>query len=253
MSRLVILISCLLFSLGAFAQPMGKTANQPSVDRLIAQIDDSDLDDEENLKQLMNIEYRKDAMSMSRAVGSSLIPGAGWGLLYTKKKTQAAVPFVLSALGYGLGAAYMLGAFDTSSTTICNHERDGRVPNAECGYQNIERDPTAGDRIDNQSQDPRSVDGRTPYFRTAGDYSTSVAGKDFDGFNTGVIIMVSTYVVTTALGAVWAGSTVSNHNTQLRKDIESTAQRKQRRPEIVAAPVLKMGQRGGLVGLSLSF
>ncbi len=254
MTRSLALLTVLLFSPALMAQEgPNSPSSAPAPNVLLAQIDDSDLQDEESLKQLMQIEYNKDAMSMGAAVGSSFIPGAGWGLVYAKKDLQASVPFAMSIIGYGLGIAYMAGAFDTSSTTICNHDRDGRVNDAECTYAEIQRDPNAGNRVDNQDLDPRSEDGRTPYFRTAGDYSTSVVGKDFNGFDTGVIVLVSTYVLTTALGAVWAGSTVSKHNEQLRKDIESTAQKRSPSAPISARPIVQVDRQGGLFGLSLSF
>ena len=239
----------LAFTVQAKTPPI--IAAEPGV--LVAQIDDSDLRDEESLKQLMKIEYDKDAWSMSVAVGSSFVPGAGWGLVYTKKKLQAAIPFVLSAVGYGLGIAYMAGAFDTQKTQICTHTRDGRVNLAECGYADITRDANNPDMIDNQDADPRSENGMTPYFRTKGDYSTSFANKDFDGFNTGLYVLVGTYIVTTTLGAVWAGSTVAAHNEQLRKDIESTAGRTPTKPKVSAQPILGFDGRRGVLGFALEF
>ncbi|MEE2756594.1 MAG: hypothetical protein VYA30_08025 [Myxococcota bacterium] len=253
MTRGLVFLSLLLFSPILMAQGGSAPILAPEPSVLLAQIDDSDLKDEESLKQLMQIEYNKDAMSMGAAVGSSFIPGAGWGLIYAKKDLQASVPFAISIIGYGLGIAYMAGAFNTSSTAICTHERDGRVNDAECTYAEIPRDPNAGNRTDKNTPDPRSEDGMQPYFRTAADYSTSVVGKDFNGFDTGIIVLVSTYVLTTALGAVWAGSTVSKHNEQLRKDIESTAQRRTPRSNVSARPIVQVDHQGGLFGFSLSF
>ena len=97
------------------------------------------------------------------------------------------------------------------------------------------------------------IGGMTPYFRTKGDYATVISGKDFDGFNTGLYIMIGTYVVTTALGAMWAGSTVAAHNEQLRKDIESTAGRTPRSPAIKATPIIGFTGRRGVVGFALEF
>ncbi len=248
-----ILLGLLILPGALWAQTPTPPTMAPSPDILVAQIDDSDLRDEESLKQLMKIEYDKDAWSMSVAIGSSFVPGAGWGLMYTKKKLQAAVPFTLSIIGYGVGVAYMLGLMDTEATPICNQTRDGRVDGAECGYANIAYNASLPNRIDNQDPDPRSIGGMTPYFRTKGDYATVISGKDFDGFNTGLYIMIGTYVVTTALGAMWAGSTVAAHNEQLRKDIESTAGRTPRSPAIKATPIIGFTGRRGVVGFALEF
>ena len=68
---------------------------------------DPDLEDDESLEDLMKIEYDKDAWSMGTAIGLSLVPGGGFGLLYARKKPQAVIPFLLSTVGYGLGIAYM--------------------------------------------------------------------------------------------------------------------------------------------------
>ena len=67
---------------------------------LLAQVDDSDLADEETLTELMQIEIDRDAQSMGAAIGLSLIPGGGWGLLYAGKPAQSAVPFSLAAAGF---------------------------------------------------------------------------------------------------------------------------------------------------------
>jgi len=248
-----LILAVLLTVSSAFAQEPNVPLNSPDSAMLLAKIDDSDLKDEESLQQLMQIEYKKDAMSMPIAVGSSFVPGAGWGLVYTKKKLQAAVPFVLSVIGYGIGVAYMVGAFDTGETPICTHVRDGRVNDAECGYADLDQDASQPDRIDKSDPDPRSLDGKQPYFRTKSEYKPEVLGRDFDGFNTGLYILVGTYVVTTTLGAVWAGSTVSKHNERLRRDIESTAGRTPRNSELKATPLVGFTGNSGIVGMTLEF
>ncbi len=241
----------------AFAQDVGHTSplTAPEADILIARIDDSDLRDEETLDQLMKIEYDRDKMSMGAAVGSSFIPGAGWGLMYAKKPVQAVIPFALSAVGYGLGAAYLFGAFDTEKTEICRHKpSSSRVGDDECKRGTRPFDPNLEPRIDNQDPDPRSADRMTPYFNTQGDYEVTFAGEDFDGAETGLVILAGTYVVTTALGAVWGGLTVKAHNDQLRKDIESTAQNRRRDvPAVVAQPLIAYTGDRGYFGLRLDF
>ena len=227
----------------------------PSADILVAMIDDSDLRDEETLDQLMKIEYDRDKMSAGAAIGSSFIPGAGWGLMYAKKPIQAVVPFALSAVGYGLGAAYLFGIFDTEKTEICRHKpSSSRVGDDECRRGTRAFDATNPDLIDNQDPDPRSTDKMTPYFNTQGDYEVTFAGQDFDGVGTGLVILAGTYAVTTALGAVWAGMTVKAHNDQLRKDIEATAQNsRQSKPAIVAQPLVAYTGNRGYLGVRLDF
>lgn len=206
---------------------------------LLAQVDDSDLKDEETLEELIENEYDEKSWSMGKAIGLSLLPGAGYGLVYAEKKAQSVVPFILSIAGYGVGIAYMLGVFDESSKRVCVHVRDGEVPLGECS---IGRTPG-----DNQANDPRSANGMTQYFDTQNDYQEGIKGEDFDGTKTGYLILASTYAVTTLLGAIWAGAVVSDHNDRLRKDLESTAQGPTLRP------VMAYDGQNGLFGLGLDF
>ena len=133
MLRLVVLMSCLLFSLGA-VQPISNGLNS-LIWTNAAQIDDSDLDDEE--RQLMGIEYRKDAMCVEPWF--KLIPGAGWGLLYTPKDAGSRSFITLSPRLWTWGCLYVAHSIPP---TICNHGGWTRAQR-QCGYQNIERDPTA--------------------------------------------------------------------------------------------------------------
>lgn len=208
---------------------------------LIAQVDDSDLGTEETLPELMEIEYDKDAWSVGSALGLSLVPGGGFGLIYAEKKAQATVPFVLAAVGFGLGASYLLGVFDESSKQVCIHKNDGSVGLDEC-----EIGKRAGD---NQTIDPRSDDGNTPYFATKADYTRGVQGEDFDGKDRGLLILGITYAGTTLIGAIWSALTVADHNDRLRKDIESTAQA----PSPTFRPVLAGSHEGGMMGLAIDF
>ena len=177
--------------------------------------------------------------------------------MYTKSKYQASVPFTLSAIGYGLGLTYLTGLMDTSATKVCTHKTDGRVSLAECGYGDKARsaetlaDPNIKDKND---IDPRSGAAMLPYLQTKGDYSPGESGKDFDGKMTGVYILIGTYVVTTAIGAVWSGSNVAQHNDQVRKDIESTVQKGRTNPSrVTATPLLGYDGDRGIVGVNLSF
>jgi hypothetical protein len=211
---------------------------------LLAQVNDLDLRSEETLEELMQIEYDKDAKSVGAAVALSFIPGAGWGLLYAGKKAQAVVPFALSAIGYGLAGAYLVGAFDTDAASACAHARDGKVPFAECGLAD---DPVLNKDVDPRA-DPNDLNVAPPrniYANTASDYGIITTGEDFDGKETGLLILVGTYAITTIVGAAWSAAVVSGHNDRLRKDIESTA----------GMPRPFVGYTGdqGMVGVTLDF
>jgi len=230
----------------------------PDTGILLAQIDDSDLQDEEDLARLMAIEYDKKAMSMGKAVSSSFIPGGGWGLMYTGNKYAASVPFALFAIGVGVGTTYVSGLLDTEAVPICQHIRDGRVNSAECEYQNTVRSPDTlmdSSLKDRQDEDPRSEGGTQRYYQTGGDYSKVTAGKNFNGLKTGTYIIVGTYLLTTIVGAVWAGLNVKEHNDQIRRDIESTVERRspRHRQDFEAKPLLGYTGDRGVVGFSLSF
>jgi hypothetical protein len=239
--RKVFALLALLLALPVQARDAVPAMAAPGPELLIAQVDDSDLKEEEGLVELMEEEYDKDKWSMGSALGLSLVPGGGFGLMYAEKKAQAAVPFVLAAVGFGLGAAYMVGAFDEEAKTVCVHTRAGTVGLDECDIGN-----RAGD---NQAIDPRSSDMNTPYFATKADYTKGIQGENFDGTDTGILILGATYIGTTLLGAIWSGLTVYDHNEQLRKDIESTAQA----PTPTWRPVVGADRNGGLMGLAVDF
>lgn len=239
--RKVFALLALLAALPALAKAPVPATAAPTPDLLIAQVDDSDLKEEEGLQELMDEEYDEASWSMGKAIGLSLIPGGGFGLIYAEKEAQSAVPFVLAAVGFGLGAAYMVGAFDESSKKVCVHVRAGTVPLDECDIGN-----RAGD---NQAIDPRSQDMNTPYFATKADYTKGIQGEDFDGSERGIQILAATYIGTTLIGAIWAGLTVADHNDRLRKDIESTA----KAPEPTWRPVVAADREGGFMGLAVDF
>lgn len=244
----------------ALAGPPASTdptvAPEPGV--LIAQagIDalDADLADEKTLIDLQQDEYDAEAWSMGAAIGLSLLPGAGWGLIYAEKSAQSTVPFLFSLVGYTIGGLYVAGLFDETSQEVCQHVRDGRVGDAECGYFEVTYDPTLEPRVDNLDTDTRDPAMR-PYFQTAADYERVTRGEDFDGMTTGLIIIGSTYVLTTLVGAVWSGATVYDHNDQLRKDIEATAGRSTVAHEVpvTARPIVGYTGERGLFGLALDF
>lgn len=206
-------------------------------------IDDTDLQSEPDIRALDREVFDKDAWSTGKAIGLSLIPGAGFGLMYADQKAAAFVPFILSAVGYGVGIAHVLGAFDESTTEACSHSAKGDVAVIHCQLASG-NDPDPRDSLDNHNPDPNDAMMRA-YFETGAEYTTTVVGEDFDGKERGLIILGATYVGTTLLGAVWAGLTVSDHNEALLKSIESTAQ--------APAPTLYYDGDRGYAGLSFDF
>jgi hypothetical protein len=213
-------------------------------------VDDSDLGREESLEELNQIEFDKDAWSMGAAVGLSFLPGAGWGLVYAKKPAAAVVPFTLSITGYVVGALYIAGLFDEKQSTVCLYEGSQEVSINACRLVQSEGQVTADVDGDGRAGDWQvEVDERDPerrtYFYTANKYSAAPKGENFDGKKTGLIVMGATYAATTLLGAAWAGLTVDDHNTELRKNIESTAS--------APRPIVSYDGRNGYMGLLLDF
>ena len=90
---------------------------------------------------------------------------------------------------------------------------------------------------------------RAPYFQTQGDYALQDIGKSIDGAKVGSILLIATYVVTTTIGAVWAGNTISEYNKELRRGIESTVQNQ----ETTISPTASVSSNGGQVGFILEF
>ena len=228
----------LLLSGAAWATPP-EAAPSPQI--LLAQLEtDPDVQGEETLKDLWDDEFKKSSQSMGAAIGLSLLPGGGFGLVYAKKKPQAIVPIILSLIGYGVGTAYLLGTFDESSKEVCRRKGDEVVPNDVCGF--------AMDPLLNKEKDEYANDG-SAYFETASDYEMSVVGEDFDGKMRGLYIIAGTYAATTLLGAIWSASTVAEYNERLRKDIESTTEA----PTPLPRPLIAYDGERGFLGLSLDF
>ncbi len=249
--RLLSSIAPVVFAFGSIAPqlsiatPMSQTSFAPPA--ALGDVNDNDLLHEETLLELMQIEYDKDAWSMGTAIGLSLLPGGGYGLLYADKPAQSAVPFTIFVVGAAVGAAYLLGAFDDSKSEHCYHVRDGKVSYGECS---IGATPGANQAVDPRSSnyDPIEKTG-DKYWKTTGDYYKKITGADFDGKLTGAIILGSSYVVSSLIGAIWAGSTVSDHNTRLRKDIESTASNSM--PRLI--PTAAITNEQSMFGFTLKF
>ena len=218
----------------------------PTPRDLIAQadVDDSDVENEETLEDLQKIEIAAQDKSVAQAVLLSFIPGAGWGLIYADKKAQSTVPFVLSAAGYAMAGLYYGGLFDESTQDVCRHVRDEVVGFEECGYY---KPKPRGEESRHLDPDPRSPGDR--YFETRGDYSVETVGENVDGADTGLVILIATYAATTLLGAVWAGLEVADHNEKVRKEVEATVQA----PTPTPIPVVAFDGDRGYLGLQIRF
>ncbi len=223
----------------AFGQTSPLDAPPPR--ELIAQVDDSDLREEETLEELQQDEYDKSSQSMAAAIGLSLLPGGGWGLVYADKGAQSTVPFLITLAGVGLGIAGYVGAFDEGGTdSSCLHVRDGEVPVSECTLHQ--------DKVRNKEVDPRDLSGRQ-YFETVNDYEL-IAGKEpVDNSAFGTYFLLGGYGLAALVGAVWAAIEVADHNERLRKDIESTVEGPSWRP----TPVVVFDGDNGMFGFSLAF
>ena len=234
------------------ADDLGFEARAPFMQ--VAQLGDPEFDDEETLDDLMAIEYEKDAWSVGQAVTLSFIPGGGFGLIYAKAQAQSVIPFLLSGVGYTMGAMWLSGVFDEQSTRSCQHVRAGTVPIAECGFGDIVYDPSDENQtVTNQLADPRSRDGMTPYYQTKADYSIVETGRNYEGAGTGVAVLGATYALTTLLGAVWAALEVKKHNEQLRKDINSTARLRMQQPQQRVTPLYVYDGETSMMGVRVHF
>lgn len=266
-----LLASALAVSLPASAAA-GPVRNVPpemaaSPQTLLAQrdeaVDDSDLGQEESLDELNRAEMAPLQWSTPAAVGLSFIPGGGFGLVYAEKKAASAVPFLLSAAGFAVGALYLAGVFDTTKKTHCYYKADPNAVSAgvatgmdSCTYamwdSRTNDDPipgdvdAAGNPINTHSIDPNSGSANRAYIDSSSHYAILDSGENFDGQKTGIYIMLGTYAVTTLLGAVWSGLTVADHNEEIRKNIESTAQN-------TPKPIFGFDGDDGYFGLVWSF
>ena len=252
----------IFFVFGICAQAMAnpsapQLAASPQI--LFAQMDDPalvmELKDEETLGDLQNIEYDREALSISKGIALSFIPGGGWGLLYANKKLQAIVPFLLSTVGYGIGAVYLSGSFDESKKNVCIHEpSQSTVEYDQCSWGDGSIHPDKYNTYDQLSWNDLNGDGQqqqnelSRYFETKGDYRQTTRGKNIDLSSQGLPILLGTYLATSLVGAVWSAVAISQHNKDLRKKIESTAQ-----APIQILPSVTYNGTQASAGLSMTF
>ena len=231
----------------------------PSPQVLFAQMDDPalvmELKDEETLGDLQNIEYEREALSMSKGILLSFIPGGGWGLLYAKKSIQAIVPFLLSAVGYGIGAVYLSGSFDETQQEVCVHDpSQTTVSYEQCSWGEGSIHPDKYNTYDQLSWNDINGDGQQQqnelkrYFETKGDYRQTTQGNNVNLSDQGLPVILGTYIATSLIGAIWSAVVISQHNKELRKKIESTAQA----PIQILPSISYTGQQAN-AGLTLTF
>ena len=79
--------------------------------RPVGEDEQLDLESDESLEQLMQIEYDRDAWSMSSAIGLSLVPGGGFGLIYVRKKTAGCCSISTFVFGVWVGHCLLGGIF----------------------------------------------------------------------------------------------------------------------------------------------
>ncbi len=257
MYRLVGILLCI-----ALGHQVGWAENGPSLplmvspapEILIAQIDDSDMRDEETLNQLMQIEYDRDKMSAGKAIALSFVPGGGLGLIYADKSIQSIVPYSLFGAGLVMSILHFIpdGPFHSKEQTYCRHlPTASRVGTDECLRGDRARvQPKDPNIVDNQDVDPRAIPSGQAYFETKSDYEQRTVGENYDPTNRGLLVLAASYAVTTALGAVWSAMAVNSFNEQLRKDIESTAKN---RSYLNVEPLVAYTGDGGLFGVTVDF
>jgi hypothetical protein len=218
----------------------------------LTQMDDPELvrelANEETLEDLQNIEYEREALSVDRGLLLSLIPGGGWSLLYANRRAQGVLMIIGAAVGYSMGAAYLLGVFDESAEQQCiltdSSKNSMFVGKEYCSPASIihptdrnannpaydpylYKDDTASDptlRVILKGDQPPSGNYRVPLYSEVRElYQGQRRGRDYDGTSTGQVIIASTYALTTVLTAIWTTVEINEQNNELRKRIESTS------------------------------
>ncbi|MAD60850.1 MAG: hypothetical protein CMH49_04930 [Myxococcales bacterium] len=229
-----------------------------------------ELEQEESLEDLQEIEYNREALSISRGTLLSLIPGGGWSLMYANRRAQGVLMVLGATLGYGMGAAYALGVFDESADKTCVLTDSSKESiNVELVYCNpkssinptnananmpaydpyLYKDDNASDparRIILKNDQPLSGNYRVPFYSEVSElYQEQKRGTNYKGLNTGLSIIAGTYAVTTVLSAVWSAVEIADQNNELRKRIESTSAQAKTRPQPYQTKVRPTFQHDG--------
>jgi len=228
-----LLCACLTLSLAATpsqARP-SRPLTAPGPQAMFAQMEDpelfKELSAEETLKELQDMEYDREALSLGRGLTLSLIPGGGFGLIYAGHKAQGFLTIGLSAIGYVLGVAYASGSLNSTQSEVCLYKQgtpqEELVQTQVCSWWDGSAHPNRYNTIDPRSVDPNNPGSEQKYFETRANYSIEQRGEAYDGQPLGVKILIGTYLVSTIVGAIWTGSVIMEHNDEVRKRVESTA------------------------------
>jgi hypothetical protein len=259
-----LIVICLILSVQtAFAQSFSQWSvpnlskneiQSKNVDDLISstpyqvQMDDpelvNELSGEETLGQLQQLEFQRESLSVGKAIALSLIPGGGWGLLYARKRAQSFVPIITSLVGYTVGMLYASGQLDQKATDVCVYKPTNIVQKdiEVCSYYDAKL------HLDKYlALDTNDGTGKT-YYETRNDYTIQTKGTNYDGSAFGLQMILGTYVATSILGAVWATIEVNEHNDEVRKKVESTAELKYK-----FVPMVQYNGSGAQMGFGFQF
>jgi hypothetical protein len=230
------------------------TLQNINVDDLIAstpyqvQMDDpelvNELSGEETLGQLQQLEFQRESLSVGKAIALSLIPGGGWGLLYARKRAQSFVPIITSLVGYTVGMLYASGQLDQKASDVCVYQPTNTIQKdiEVCSYYDAKL------HLDKYlALDTNDGTGKT-YYDTRNDYTIQTKGTNYDGSAFGLQMIIGTYIATSVLGAVWATIEVNEHNDEVRKKVESTAELKYK-----FVPTVQYNGSGAQMGFGFQF
>ena len=239
-----------------------------------------ELEQEESLEDLQEIEYNREALSVSRGTILSLIPGGGWSLMYANRRAQGVLMILGAAFGYGMGAAYALGVFDETAERTCVLTDSSKESiNVELVYCNpkssinptnknatmpsydpyLYKDDNASDparRIILKNDQPLTGNYRVPFYSEVSElYQEQKRGTDYNGLNTGLGIIAGTYAITTVLSAIWSAVEITDQNHELRKRIESTSAQAPHRtqPQAMVRPTFQHDGHQTIMGLGGKF
>ena len=154
-----------------------------------------------------------------------------------------------ASVGYGMGLAYLSGAFDEEGEqTLCIdrlltreglylcwdgvlqpasliHPTNARatMPARDPYLYKQSNSPTLNVILRNDQPPPNGY--QVPYFSEVSNfYKEQTRGSDYDGAKTGRDDHFGTYAATTIVSAIWSTVEIREQNKELRKRIESTAQ-----------------------------
>ena len=243
----------------AFANPLTSTptlapTSSPGPLHIFSQMSDPELvrelEEEETLEDLQNLEFELEALSMGKGVALSFIPSGGLGLMYAGDGIKSLLPIALSLAGYGAAIAMGSGVFDQSAQDVCVFREDQPDEKFVTFETCFKGEATPENPRQHLEQDLRAdPTGNLRFFETKNEYSVRTQGRDINRSELALPIAGVTYLVTTVIGITLTAIKISEHNDEIRKKIESTAQ-----APIKITPTFAVQPDGGLMmGAGLSF